>query len=77
MLRPTQDPWRRELEILNFRIGNKNLGFMQVKKETLRVAPLGVGLGDILAGKLEVRMMLDLYFNFPTKTKKYSLDNLY
>ena len=49
-LMPTQDPWRRELEILNFRIDNKNLGFMLVKKETLRVAPLGVGPRDLPAG---------------------------
>ena len=68
-LMPTQDPWRRELEILNFRIGNKNLGFMLVKKETLRVAPLGVGLGD-LAGGPKIQMMLDLYFNFPARTRK-------
>ena len=31
------------IEILNFRTGNKNVGFMQVKMETLRVAPLEVG----------------------------------
>ena len=29
-----QDLWRRESEILNFITDNKNLGFMQVKKET-------------------------------------------
>ena len=51
---PTQDFWRRESKILNFEIGNKNLGFMQVKKETLRMAPLGVGLGDLPAGEPEV-----------------------
>ena len=67
---PTQDPWRRKLEILNFRTSNKNLGFMQVKKETMRVAPLKVGLDDLPAGEPEVRMMLNLYLNFPTKTKK-------
>ena len=67
---PTQDPWRRKSEILNFRTGNKNLGIMQVKKETLRVAPLKVGLGDLPTGEPEVRMMLNLYLNFPTKTKK-------
>ena len=50
---------------------------MQVKKETLRVSPIGAGLGDLPAGGLKVQMMLDLYFNFPTKTRKYSLDNLY
>ena len=71
------DPWRKESEILNFKTGNKNLGFMQVRKETLRVAPLRVGLGDLSAGELKVRMILNLYFNFPTKTRKYSLDNLY
>ena len=74
---PTQDPWKRGSEILNFKIGNKNLGFMQVKKETLRVAPLGVGLGDLPIGGPRVWMMLDLYFNFPAKTKKYSLDSLH
>ena len=74
---PTQDPWRRESEIWNFKLNNKNLDFMQVKKETLRVSPIGAGLGDLPAGGLKVQMMLDLYFNFPTKTRKYSLDNLY
>ena len=66
MLRPTQDLWKKESETLNFRIGNKNLGFMQVKgeKETQRVVLLGVGLEDLPIGRLEVRMMLDLYFNF-------------
>ena len=54
LLRPTQDPWRRELEILNFRTDNKNLGFMQVKKETIRVATLGVGPKDLPAGGPEV-----------------------
>ena len=51
---PTQDPWRRESKTLNFRTGNKSLGFIQVRKETLRVAPLGVGLGDFPAGGPEV-----------------------
>jgi len=54
LLRPTQDLWKRESETLNFRIGNKNLGFMQVKKETQRVVPLGVGLENLLEGRLEV-----------------------
>ena len=67
---PTQDPWRRESKILNFRTDNKNLGFMQVRKETLRVAPIGVGLGDLFAGRPEVRMLLDLYLNFPARTRK-------
>ena len=67
-LMPTQDPWRRGSESLNFRISNRNHGFMQVRKETLRVAPLGVGLGDLPADRPKVRMMLDLYFNFPAKT---------
>ena len=74
---PTQDTWRRESEIWNFRTDNKDFGFMQVKKEALRVAPRGVGLGDLPTGGLKVQMMLDLYFNFPAKTRKYSLDNLY
>ena len=55
---------------LELRTDSKNLGFMQVKKETLRVAPLKVGLGDLPTGEPEVRMMLNLYLNFPTKTKK-------
>ena len=67
---PTQDPWRRESKILNFRTDNKNLGFMQVRKETLRVAPIGVGPRDLPAGRPEVRMLLDLYLNFPTRTRK-------
>ena len=50
---------------------------MLVKKETLRVAPLGVGLGDLPPGGPGVRMMLNLYFNFPAKTRTYSLDNLH
>ena len=38
----------------------------------------GVGLGDLPTGRPEVQMMLNLYFNFPLKTrKKYSLDHLY
>jgi len=67
---PTQDLWRRGSEILNFRTGSKNLGFMQVRKETLRVAPLEVGLGDLRIGGLGVPMMLDLYFNFPARKRK-------
>ena len=74
---PTQDSWRRGSEILNFRTGNKNLSFIQVGKETLRVAFLGVGLKDLPAGGPGVRMMLNQYFNFPAKTRKYSLDNLH
>ena len=62
---------------MNFRTGNKNLCFMQIRKETLRVAPLKVGLGDLHAGEPEVPVMLNLYFNFPAKTSKYSLENLY
>ena len=74
---PTQDLWRRGSEILNFRIGNKNLSFMKVSKETLRVDPVEVGLGDLPTGGPGVQMMLDLYFSFLAKTRKYSLDNLY
>ena len=55
---------------LELKTDSKNLGFMQVKKETLRVAPLEVGLGDLLAGGPRVPMMLDLYFNFPARTRK-------
>ena len=62
---------------MNFRTSNKNLSFMQVKKETLRMAPLEMGLGDLRVGGPGVLMMLDLYFIFPAKTIKYSLDNLY
>jgi len=36
------------------------------------VAPLGVGLGDLAIGRLEVRMMLNLYFIF-LQRQKYSL----
>ena len=36
---------------------------MQVKKETLRAAPLEVGLGDLRASGPGVPMMLDLCFN--------------
>ena len=60
---PTQDLWRKGLEILSLRIGNRNLNFMQVKKETLRAAPLEVGLGDLRASGPGVPMMLDLCFN--------------
>ena len=71
MLRPTQDLWKKESGTLNFRIGNKNLGFMQVKseKETQRVVLLGVGLEDLPIGGLKVRMMLDLCFNFQARDK--------
>ena len=67
-----QDLWRRGSKILNFRTGNKNLDFMQVKKETQGVAPLGVDLRDLFAGGLEVRMMLNLYLIF-LQRQKYSL----
>ena len=50
---------------------------MQVSKETLRVDPVEVGLGDLPTGGPGVQMMLDLYFSFLAKTRKYSLDNLY
>mgnify|MGYP006972287821 CR=1 FL=1 len=76
-LMPTQDPWRRGSEILNFRTGNKNLSFMQVGKETLRVAPLRVGLRDLPASGPWVRTIFNQYFNFPAKTRKYSLENLH
>ena len=59
--------WKRESEIWNLRTDNKNLGFMQVRKETLRVAPLWVDLGDLPASELKARMKLTLYFNFPAK----------
>ena len=57
-LMPTQDPWRKWSKILNFKTGNKNLGFMQVRKETLKVALLGVGLGDLPIGKRESKLCL-------------------
>ncbi|KAL0004593.1 hypothetical protein SO802_012154 [Lithocarpus litseifolius] len=41
------------------------------RKETLRVAPLEVGRGDLPVGGPGVRMMLNLYFNFPVKTGKW------
>ena len=59
---PPEDTWRKGLEILSLRTGSKNLGFMQVKKETLKAAPLEVGRGDPHAGGLGVPMMLDIYF---------------
>jgi len=74
---PTQDPWKKGSKTLNFKTGIKNLNSMQVRKQTLRVAPLGVGLGDLPTCGPRVWMMIDLYFNFPAKTRKYSLDNLY
>ena len=69
-LMPTQDLWRRGSEILNFKTSSKNLDFMQVRKETLRVAPLEVGRGDLRIGRPLVLMMLDLYFNFPARTRE-------
>ena len=54
MLIPTDDLWRKGSEILSLRIGNKNLDSMQVKKETLKAAPQGVGQGDLHVGKHEV-----------------------
>ena len=74
---PTQDLWRRGSEILNFKTSSKNLDFMQVRKETLRVASLEAGLGDLHASRPRVLIMLKLYFNFPARTRKYSLDDLY
>ena len=59
---PTHEPWRKGLEILSLRIGSKNLDYMQVKKETLKVAPLEVGQGGLHAGGPRVPMMLDLCF---------------
>ena len=38
------------------------LDFTQVKRETLKVAPLKVGQGDLLAGGPKVPMLFDLYF---------------
>ena len=68
LLMPTQDPWRKGSEILNLKIGNGKLGFMPVKKETLRAAPLEVDRGDLHAGGPRVLMMLDLCFlNFLQK----------
>ena len=56
---------------MNFRIGNKNLNFIQVKssKGTQRIVLLEVGLEDLPIGGLKVRIMLDLYFDFPAKDK--------
>ena len=74
---PTEDPWSKGSEILTLKTGNNNLDSMQVKKETLRVVPLGVGSGDLPVDGPRVRMMPDLYFNFTAKIRKYSLDSLY
>ena len=56
---------------MNFRIGNKNLSFIQVKssKGTQRIVLLEVGLEDLPICGLKVRIMLDLYFDFPAKDK--------
>ena len=61
---PTHEPWRKGTKIFNSRTGSKNLGFMQVRKETLRVAPLEVGQGDLRPGGPGVPMMLDSFFFF-------------
>jgi len=47
---------------LNLRTGSKNLDSIEVKKETLKAAPLEVGRGDLYAGGLEVPMMPDFCF---------------
>ena len=44
--------------------------FSQVKKETLKVAPLEMGQGDPHASRLRVPMMFDLYFLFFLKKEK-------
>ena len=68
---PPEDTWRKGLEILSLRTGSKNLDSMQVKKETLKVAPLKVGRGCLCADGHEVPMMLDLCFlTFPAKTRR-------
>ena len=51
------------------------LAFLQVKKETLKVAPLEVDQGDPHVGKLGVLMMYDLYFYFSCKTKGSVISN--
>ena len=61
---------------LELRTDSKNLGFMQVKKETLRVAPLEVGLGDLLAGGPRVPMMLDLYLIFLQRQEEVFLGQI-
>jgi len=62
MLIPTDDLWSKGSEILSLRIGNKNLDSMQVKKETLKAAPLEVGRGDPHVGRPKVPMMFDWCF---------------
>ena len=56
---------------MNFRIGNKNLSFIQVKssKGTQRIVLLEVGLEDLSAGRLKFRLMHDLYIYFPVRNK--------
>jgi len=61
---PTQGPWRKGSETLNFRTDSRNLDFIKVRKEILMVAPPEVGQGDLRAGGPGVPMMLDLCFFF-------------
>ena len=60
------DATTRSLEerIKNLELQNRqqNLDSMQVKKETLMVAPLEVGRGGLHTGEPKVLMMLDLCF---------------
>ena len=43
---------------------------MQARKETFKVALLGVGLGNLPAGRREAQMLIDLHLNFPTRIRK-------
>ena len=61
-LMPPEYLWRKGLEILNLRTNSKDLDFVQVKKETLKAAPLEVGRGVLRASGLGVPMVLDFCF---------------
>ena len=59
---PPEYLWRKGSEILNLRTNSKDLDFVQVKKETLKAAPLEVGRGALRASGLGVPMVLDFCF---------------
>ena len=59
---PPEYLWRKGSEILNLRTNSKDLDFVQVKKETLKAAPLEVGQGALRASGLGVPMVLDFCF---------------
>ena len=57
-----EDPWKKGSRILSLRTGSRILDSMQVKKETLKAAPLEVGQGGLHIGRLGVPMMFGLCF---------------